>query len=149
MCDQDPSPENMNMFKVIKAECELQNDYITQGAIIRTRATWYEQGERSSEYFLNLENSRGKKSSIRKLLKDDESLTSDPQVIMKELRSFYSDLYQNKSNENSNALTDSLLSNVHIPKLTVEQRDRCEEKLTVGECFLHFKNFSKEQNPRE
>ena len=40
MCDQDPSPENMNMFEVLKTEFELQNDYITQGAIIRTRATW-------------------------------------------------------------------------------------------------------------
>ena len=118
-----------------------------RGAIIRTRATWYEQGEKSSKYFLNLENSRGKKSSIRKLFKDDESLTSDPQVIMKELHSFYSDLYQNRSNENSNALTDSLLSNVHIPKLTVEQRIRCEEKLTVGECFNTLKTFQKNKTP--
>ena len=30
----------MNMFEVIKTEYELQNDYITQEAIIRTRATW-------------------------------------------------------------------------------------------------------------
>lgn len=36
MCDQDPSPENMNMFEVLKTEFELQNDYITQGAIIQT-----------------------------------------------------------------------------------------------------------------
>ena len=48
---------------------------------------------------------------------------------MKELRSFYSDLYQNRSSENSNILTDSLLSKVYIPRLTVEQRNRCEEKL--------------------
>ena len=36
MCDQDPSPENMNKFEVLKTELKLQNDYITQGAIIRT-----------------------------------------------------------------------------------------------------------------
>ena len=63
MCDQDPSPENMNTFEVIRTEYELQNDYITQGAIIQTQATGYEQVEKSSKYFLNLENSRGKKSS--------------------------------------------------------------------------------------
>lgn len=51
MCDQDPSPENMNMFEVLKTEFELQNDYITQGAIIRTRATWYEQGEKKQQIF--------------------------------------------------------------------------------------------------
>ena len=79
MSDQDPSPENMNMFEVLKTEFELQNDYITQGAIIRTRATWYEQGEKSNKYFLNLEHSRGKKSSIQKIVKEDESSTSNPE----------------------------------------------------------------------
>ena len=70
MCDQDPSPENMNMFEVLKTEFDLQNDYITKGAIIRTRATWYEQGEKSNKYFLKLENSIGKKSSVRKIFKE-------------------------------------------------------------------------------
>jgi len=51
MGDQDPSPENMNMFEVLKTEFELQNDYITQGEIIRTRATWYEQGEKKQQIF--------------------------------------------------------------------------------------------------
>lgn len=96
MCDQDPSPENMNKFEVLKTESELQNDYITQGAIIWTRVTWYDQGEKSNKYFLNLENSRGKKSSIRKIFKEDESLTSNPQVIVKELHSFFSNLYKKK-----------------------------------------------------
>ena len=36
LCDQDPSPENMNMFEALKTEFEVQNDYITQGAIIQT-----------------------------------------------------------------------------------------------------------------
>ena len=94
-----------------------------------------------------MENSRGKKSSICKLFKDDESLTLDPQVIMKELCSFYSDLYQNRSSENSNILTDSLLSKVYIPKLTVEGRNRCEEKLMVGECFNTLKTFQKNKTP--
>ena len=81
MCYQDPSPENMNMFEVLKTVFEVQNDYITQGTIIRTRATWYEQGEKSNKYIINLETSRGKKSSIRKIFKDDESSTSNPQIL--------------------------------------------------------------------
>ena len=36
LCDQDPSPENMNMFEALKTEFEVQNDYSTQGAIIQT-----------------------------------------------------------------------------------------------------------------
>ena len=144
ICDQDPSPENMNTFEVLNTEF----DYITQGAIIRTRVTWYEQGEKSNKYFLNLENSRGKKSSIRKIFKEDESSTSNPQVIMKELRSFYSDFYQKKSiNENSETLTDLFMRDLHLPKLTSDQRKRCDEKLTVGECFNTLKTFLKNKTP--
>ena len=135
MCDQDPSPENMNMFEVLKTEFDLQNDYITKGAIIRTRATWYEQGEKSNKYFLNLENSRGKKSSVRKIFKEDESSTSNPRVIMKELHSFCSDLYKESVNENSEILTDSFMRDLHLPILTSDQRERCDEKLSIGELF--------------
>ena len=122
MCDQDPSPENMNVFEVLKTEFELLNDYITQGTIIRTRATWNEQGEKSKKYFLNLESSRGKKSSIRKIFMGDESSTSNPYEIMKELRSFYSDLYKKKVlMTESETLTDVFMRDLHLPKLTLDQ----------------------------
>ena len=134
-------------FEVLKTEFELQNDFITQGAIIRTRATWYEQGEKSNKYFLNLENSSGKKSSIRKIFMEDESSTSNPQVIMKELRSFYSNLYKKGANENSEILTDLFIEDLHLPKLTSDQRERCDGKLSVGECFNTLKTFQRNRSP--
>ena len=50
-------------------------DYITQGAIIRSRATWYEKGEKNNKYFLNLAKSNKKKSCARKIFTSDETLT--------------------------------------------------------------------------
>ena len=46
LCDQDPSPENVNRPEILKTEYDLQYEYIAQGAIIRSRARWYEQGEK-------------------------------------------------------------------------------------------------------
>ena len=89
LCDQDPSPENVNRLEILKTEYDLQYEYFAQGAIIRSRTRWYEQGEKSNKYFLNLESSRGKKSTIRKILREDQSLTTNPKVIMDELRGFY------------------------------------------------------------
>ena len=60
-CDQVPSLENFNKLEILKTEYDLQYEYIAQGAIICLRARWYEQGEKSNKYFLNLESSRGKK----------------------------------------------------------------------------------------
>ena len=96
-CDQDPSLENVNKLEILKTEYDLQYEYLAQGAIIRSRARWYEQGEKGNKYFLNLESSRGKKSTIRKIFREDKSLTTNPKIIMDELKGFYSNLYQANS----------------------------------------------------
>ena len=49
LCDQDPSPGNVNKLEILKIEWDLD----AQGAIIRSRARWYEQGEKSNSYFLS------------------------------------------------------------------------------------------------
>ena len=36
-------------------------------SIIRSKATWYERGEKSNKYFLNLETHKKAKSSVRSL----------------------------------------------------------------------------------
>ena len=50
-----PSPENMEKMENIRNEYELFYKHLLRGAIIRSRATWFEQGEKSNKYFLNLE----------------------------------------------------------------------------------------------
>ena len=146
-CDQDPSLENVNKLEILKTEYDLQYEYIAQGAIIRSRARWYEQGEKSNKYFLNLESSRGKKSTIRKIIRENKSLTTNPKVIMDELKGFYSNLYQAKSSRGSESLADSFLTNVSVPKLSEVQKGKCEEILTVGECFNTLKSFQKNKTP--
>lgn len=66
---------------------------------------------------------------------------------MKELHSFYSDLYKKCVNENSEILTDSFMRDLHLPNLTSDQRERCDEKLSVGECFNTLKTFQKNKTP--
>ena len=132
MCNQNPSTDNINRLEILKTEYDLRYEYITKGEIIRSRARWYEEGEKSNKYLLNLESSRGNKRSIRKIYTRDQSLTTSPKVIMEELSNLYSDLYHEKpSNE---ILMASFLEKVSIPKLTEAQKEKCGEKLTVNEC---------------
>ena len=46
-CDLDPNSGNLE-----ELECLQTDNYITQGAIIRLRATWYEMGEKKKQIFL-------------------------------------------------------------------------------------------------
>ena len=62
---------------------------------------------------------------------------------MKELHSFYSDLYKKSVNENSDILTDSFMRDLHLLILTSDQTERCDEKLSIGKCFNTLKTFQK------
>ena len=70
----DPSEENIAKLDEARSEYETLYDYIIQGKIIRSRANWYEQGEKNSKYFLNLETSKTKRTLVRRLINADEKL---------------------------------------------------------------------------
>ena len=65
-----------------------QFDYIAKGAIIRSRANWYEQGTKGNKYFLGLESYRGNKSCMGKMLTNEGTLTTNPKKSMKEINKF-------------------------------------------------------------
>ena len=51
-CDNDPTAENLNNPEILQTEYnDRQYDYIPRGAMIRSRANWYEQGERVTNIF--------------------------------------------------------------------------------------------------
>ena len=66
-------------------------DYIAQGAIVWSRATWYEQGEKSNKYLLGLESNRGDNSCIRRMFKSKGILISNQTNILAEMEHFYLD----------------------------------------------------------
>ena len=41
-------------YNSVKQELEQIYNYITEGIILRTRTVWYEEGEKSTKYFLTL-----------------------------------------------------------------------------------------------
>ena len=61
-----------------KAFLETHFDKKTKGAILRSKSQYYEQNEKSSKYFLNLERRRGKTT----LLKCSLRITSTSLTIM-------------------------------------------------------------------
>ena len=64
---ESPTQENLANLESAKTEYEKEYDYIVRGSIIRSRATWFEQGERKSKYFFNLENRNKKKAAFESL----------------------------------------------------------------------------------
>ena len=57
--------ENQCLYDKCKRDLEEIFDNITEGTHIRSRCQWYEVGEKSSKFFLNLEKFNGTRSQIR------------------------------------------------------------------------------------
>ena len=50
-------------------------DHIAEGIRIRSKCDWYEHGEKSTKFFLNLEKQRGSQNAIKILVIDDKEIT--------------------------------------------------------------------------
>ena len=74
--------------------CELELEslyvYITSGIFLRSKTNWYEHGEKSSKYFLNLEKRNKAKSYLRKLMTSSDTEIHDPSVVMSHVKRIYS-----------------------------------------------------------
>ena len=72
----------------------------TRGAIVHSRALWYEFGEKNSKYFYNLEK-RSQKKNITSLKKPNGTTTHCLKEILKEEANVFSELFET-SNSNPN-----------------------------------------------
>jgi len=54
----DQNPQDTKLAKEaerVRLELKKIAEHKTKGAIVRSRARWYEHGERNNKYFMNLE----------------------------------------------------------------------------------------------
>ena len=71
---------------MLKMEYDSIYEQITKGAIIRSKATWYEKGEKSNKYFLKLETHKKAESSVRKVFNDEGVLITDPKKFCRRFK---------------------------------------------------------------
>ena len=146
-CSECPSNKNFEQLEVLKIEYDdIYRDF-AKGAIIRSKATWYEKGERSNKYFLNLESQNKIKSSVRKFFNGEGTSITVPQKVRQEIERFYSDLCKSDTLSPPKDMLTSFLKNPDIPKLSQLDAQVCEGKLTISECFKSLQLFQNDKSP--
>ena len=142
ICDNDPSQNNVNDLEVAKQEYALLRDYI-----VRSRINWYENGEKNSKYFLNLEKARRGKTAVRRLYDSTGKITVNPRSIINELGDYYQTLYSNHESEEGEEFASDFLENPNIPSLSSNSTMTCEGLLMCTECFEALKKFPNGKTP--
>ena len=77
----------INKYETAKKELDVIYNHITDVIILRSKARWYWEGEKSTKYFLSLEKSNKARTHIRKLLRCESSTEEllDPKIIQSEI----------------------------------------------------------------
>jgi exonuclease III len=91
---------NKNPNEEVKINITLVNEDInniveekTRGAIIRSKITWYEEGEKPTKYFLNLEKRNFNRKVMNRLQLSNGTIIKDKDSIMQEQANYYKTLY--------------------------------------------------------
>ena len=138
----DPESEN---FKKTHDDLEKLYDEIAEGIRIRSKCDWYECGEKSTKFFLNLEKKNAKSSTITKL-NTGSKIISNQKEILDEINIYYTNLFKN-NNDQSQASCKRFLDNLSTPTLDNEDILELSNEITKNEIFTALNEMSNERSP--
>jgi len=132
--DQNEDRDNLYIDKErITQELQEIDRYRTEGLILRTRSTWYEEGEKSTNYFLRLISRNAVKSNMTKMYTDEGFITNQKEILEKQAE-YYEDLYRNKLNKGINDIIE-YLRDINMPELSEGDKEMCNGMVTKDECY--------------
>ena len=139
-------PSIENDISKVKEDLHKEVDRKTKGAIIRCRIRWHEEGEKNSNYFINLEKRNFNNKTINRLINDEGIILDKQNEILEETCSFYKDLYTSKT------VKEPILENIggfkiDIPKLSFEDSEILDIPLEASEILNALKSTQNNKSP--
>ena len=116
-----------------------------EGARIRSRIKWWEEGEKSSKYFHDLERKNGKDKSWESILDEDKQLIFGTKNIQKRQVRFYKELF---TSEPVNQDHSFFLSNPE-KQLPKNVSDELEAVLNNEEVIKSIRKMKNDRSPGE
>lgn len=146
---KNPTEQNATKYQEVQKELENLRQKKVEGLMFRAKAKWQCEGERSTKFFLNLENKHYTEKTIKKLVTEQGREVTKVDEIMNEQVKFYENLYKNK-----NKTVDLEKEQLFFPtvenndkRLTEIDKQELENELTLRECFDTLKNMKMNTSP--
>ena len=115
---------------------------IAEGGKIRSKCQCYEENEKSTKYFLNLEKEHAEKSTIRRLVTDKKDLVKYDDIT-NEIFSYFKPLFE-RTDQIGKLNHNTLLEAITLPSVTNDQKVVCDNDLTDKELSDALKGIPKE-----
>ena len=132
---------------IINSQRDEISKYKTKGAIIRSRARWYNDGEKNTKYLLNLEKRHLKQKTIKCLHLSDNEVINTDEEILKEAKSFYQSIYSSTVSSIDNQCDEVFFPLGNIETRTELEQNECGCLLTEAECWESLKSMHLNKSP--
>ncbi|KAL9953780.1 hypothetical protein ACROYT_G041245 [Oculina patagonica] len=146
-CNTDEqSSAEIEQYDKLKTELQRIYEAKGKGAIFRSKVRWIEQAKKSiscekpTKYFFNLEKRNFNRKVITEIKREDGKILVEEDEIMKEIESFYENLYASHDEDNNECFND-FVHDLQTVKLTDEEREALEGYITIEECSKVLKTF--------
>ena len=125
----------------IKLELQKISLYRAQGAILRSKVRWIEEGEKSSKYFFNLEKQRSFAKIMKRTISDSGQIITEQSQILNTQAEFYKKLYTKDQNVTSGLKFEP------EQKLSNEEKNELDSNITIEEIANAIKEMARNKTP--
>ena len=115
-----------------------------EGAKIRSRAQWFEEGEKPTRYFFHLEKKRAEMNSFGSLLDSNDVVKTSQKDLEEILVSFYNALFTKDFLDMQ--IQTKIIEDLEL-SLTDHERDLCEGLFTKDELFAALQGLQTGKAP--
>ena len=137
---------DINSVEYINCKNQLEEIYddIAEGIKVRSKCQRYEEGEKSTKFFLNLEKAKAIQGTVKNLEINNKE-TDNPVEINKELERFFKNLFKRKLRKTKHPYNE-FLRDILLPTLSQEKKNVYDKEITEQEVILAMKIFSKSKS---
>ena len=146
--ENNPHDRNI-LLELQRARSHLKKIMLikTQGAILRSKVRWHEEGERNTKYFYRLEKRHHDIKTVSKLKVGDNCYIEDQFDILEEEKKFYESLYRSTNINPENFKNSPFFIPENVTALSEEEKNSCEGLVKVEECQNALKDFDNNKSP--
>jgi exonuclease III len=131
-----------NAISMLKIKLTQLRANLSNKLAFKSKVKWFEYGEKSNKFFLNLIKSRQSQKLINFIKNEDRSYKG--KEVISGIREFYESLYAAKSREKMNSHNDKFYEN--CPKLSKEQSIDLDNEITMTDLTKSL-NSCKDSSP--
>ncbi len=141
--------DKRNEYLETSAQIEHIIQEKTNGNVLRCKIRWYEEGEKCSQYFLNLEKRNYNAKCITRLITSEGSMANNDQDILEEEKKFYEKLYHASNEPVSDEKLDQFLGRSvnSVPRLNEDDKTLLDKEITEQELLGIIKSCPNGKTP--